>query len=482
MPASLRLLAADRPRAVLAVVCALYAVAPVVLVGPHFWFGWDESVYISQVSRYRPALLFTAPRARGMPLLVAPVAELTSSTAALRVYLAVLSAIGLYLAFRPWLRLLPGYTVPLAAVLFVTLWVSIFYGFEAMPNLYVAIGALAAAGHFLRARQEPERRRHLVWLAAWLAFTALMRPTDSLYLVIPLAVAAVTMRDISLRNRGVLLAVLIGGVAIGWAEWAVEAFVSYGGLAARIHAASAEVAPGLHAALGLQARTLAGSIACNPCTQPVVWSATAWWFAVPPAAALGIASAIRRRAAAVILLPTLCGLALLAEYTLTVDYAAPRYLLPTYALLSLACAEGFTFIYRVLTRSWSRRLWLAAASAAVVVQLASQLWILERHVMPPQTAGRQQALALSQAIRQHGVRQPCNVVGHLSATIPFGAYCSDVPTIGHPSLVMAKTRTADVAVVTSRRVAGRFYSTWPVYRLHGGHLRHSWYLYVRLRQ
>ncbi len=482
MPASLRLLAADRPRAVLAVVCALYAVAPLVFVGPHFWFGWDESVYISQVSRYRPALLFTAPRARGITVLLAPVAELTSSTVALRVYLAVLSAVGLYLAFRPWLRLLPGYTVPLASVLFVTLWVSIFYGFEAMPNLYVAIGALAAVGYFLRARQEPERRRHLVWLAAWLAFTALMRPTDSLYLVIPLAIAAVTMRDISRRNRGVFLAVLIGGVAVGWSEWVVEAFVSYGGLAARIHAANAEAAPSLHAALGLEARVLAGPIYCQRCTHPIVWWATAWWFAVPPAAALGIASAIRRRAATVILLPTLCGLALLAEYTLTIDYAAPRYLLPTYALLSLACAEGVTFIYRVLARSWSRWLWVAAVGAIVVVQLVSQLWILERHVMPAQTAGRQQYLALSQAIRQHGVRQPCDVIGHISATIPFGAFCNDVPTIGQPSLVMAKTRTADVAVVTTGHVAGRFYSKWPVYRLQGGHLRHNWYLYVRLRQ
>ena len=47
---------------------------------------------------------------------------------------------------------------------------------------------------------------------------------------------------------------------------------------------------------------------------------------------------------------------------------------------------------------------------------------------------------------------------------------------------MAKTRTADVAVVTTGHVAGRFYSKWPVYHLQGGHLRHNWYLYVRLRQ
>jgi hypothetical protein len=62
--------------------------------------------------------------------------------------------------------------------------------------------------------------------------------------------------------------------------------------------------------------------------------------------------------------------------------------------------------------------------------------------MPAQTAGRQQYLALSQAIRQHGVRQPCDVIGHIAATISFGAYGNDVPAISQPSLVMAKTRTS----------------------------------------
>ena len=48
----------------------------------------------------------------------------------------------------------------------------------------------------------------------------------------------------------------------------------------------------------------------------------------------------------------------------------------------------------------------------------------------------EQYLALSQAIRQHGVQQSCDVIGHIAATISFGAYCNDVPTIGQPSLVI----------------------------------------------
>ena len=39
---------------------------------------------------------------------------------------------------------------PIAAALFFILWTSIFDGFEAMLNLYVAIGAVASAAYFLR--------------------------------------------------------------------------------------------------------------------------------------------------------------------------------------------------------------------------------------------------------------------------------------------------------------------------------------------
>jgi hypothetical protein len=100
--------------------------------------------------------------------------------------------------------------------------------------------------------------------------------------------------------------------------------------------------------------------------------------------------------------------------------------------------------------------------------------------MPAQTAGRQQYLALSQAIRQHGVRQPCDVIGHIAATISFGAYGNDVPAISQPSLVMR--RPARRRRGGHDRVRGRpLLQHRPVYRLQRGHLRHSWYFYVRLR-
>jgi hypothetical protein len=370
---------------------------------------------------------------------------------------------------------------PLAASLFSTLWTGIFYGFEAMPNLYVAIGAVASAGYFLRICREPQRPVYLVWLALWLAFTALMRPSDSLYLVAALLVGAAAMRGVSLRRRGMVSGVIIAAVAVGWSEWIVEAFVSYGGLVRRLQAASAENTAGLHMALGLEARALAGPTLCRPCIQPVVWPATAWWFAVPPLVALGIAAAVSRRQAALAVVPTCAGLALLAEYTVTISYAAPRFLLPAYALASIPAAQGLLWVAGLPARWWWRTLWLTAVAAMLAVQLVSQLAILDRYVVPAQRAIRLQYISVAQAVREQGLQSPCVLVGHTAAPIAFSAGCTDVPTIADAPQLMKAARKFDVGVLTTRRVTGAFYSGWPSYRLRAAHLRHRWYLYVHLR-
>src|SRR5216683_1301236 len=48
----------------------------------HQGFSWDEVVYVSQISQHTPSMPWAAERARGMPLLVAPVTLLTASPAA----------------------------------------------------------------------------------------------------------------------------------------------------------------------------------------------------------------------------------------------------------------------------------------------------------------------------------------------------------------------------------------------------------------
>jgi hypothetical protein len=102
----------------LVAVGAAFTAAELLFVSPRMGLSWDESVYVSQVSGHAPAAWFDPARARGVPLLVAPVAALTSSVVALRVYLSLACGLGLTLALWTWRRLRPAWVLGLAGVLF----------------------------------------------------------------------------------------------------------------------------------------------------------------------------------------------------------------------------------------------------------------------------------------------------------------------------------------------------------------------------
>src|SRR6266478_3424469 len=134
----------------LVAVGAAFTTAELLFVSPRMGLSWDESVYVSQVSGHVPAAWFDPARARGVPLLVAPAAALTSSVVALRVYLSLACGLGLTLALWTWRRLRPAWVLGLAGVLFGGLWVAQYYGPQAMPDMWPALGGLAAVGCFLR--------------------------------------------------------------------------------------------------------------------------------------------------------------------------------------------------------------------------------------------------------------------------------------------------------------------------------------------
>ncbi|MEV4443683.1 hypothetical protein AB0K09_32785, partial [Streptomyces sp. NPDC049577] len=158
------------PAPALLAVALAYAVLQTCYAVAHMDLGWDETVYLSQVDPRNPAAFFSAPRSRGVSFLVAPVIALTSSTTALRLVLVALSSAALYAAFAVWEPLAGRARTALAALLFTTLWITVLSGPEIMPNLWVALAAVAAAGWFLRARSgTPGRRRALVGLTATLA-------------------------------------------------------------------------------------------------------------------------------------------------------------------------------------------------------------------------------------------------------------------------------------------------------------------------
>ncbi|WP_323187172.1 hypothetical protein [Streptomyces sp. NBC_00063] len=179
-----------------------FVLAQLLLVIPGTGLGWDEIVYVSQVEPGTPTAYFSAPRARGVSWLAAPAAALAGSAAhpaVLRTYLALLSGLGLLIALRAWRGLLPPAVLGCAGLLFARLWITLYYGPRAMPNLWCALGALAATGWFLRAvappcRGTPAGHRALLLAGAAVAFVTAMRPGDGAWLTLPLTAAALLIR------------------------------------------------------------------------------------------------------------------------------------------------------------------------------------------------------------------------------------------------------------------------------------------------
>ncbi|MET9319394.1 hypothetical protein ABZX75_04230 [Streptomyces sp. NPDC003038] len=446
----------------------MYVVAQLLIVMPGSGLGWDETVYVSQVSPDAPAAFFSAPRARGITFLVAPVVALTSSVEALRIYLALLSGAGLLLSLWVWRRLVPTAVLAVAGALFAGLWVTVLYGPQAMPNLWVAYGALIAVGCFLRAARDRSDRGALAGLGAGMALAALMRPTDALWLAVPLVAAVLWVRP---WRRPALLLVLAAGAAVGSAEWVVEAYVRYGGLLPRLRRAS-EIQGhlGWNLAFDDHVRALQGRTLCRPCNVPLQHPiASVWWFALPLLAAGGVLAAARRRLLAPVLVATLAGLSLAVPYLLLIGYAAPRFLLPTYALLALPTA---LCLIRLATAARRRPVFAAALALGMCAHLTVQYLVLDGAT----DRGRANHAAFARLVadlRRQGLRPPCVVSGEEAVRIAFRAGCSSRQVGGHdgsitPAALAASARARPVAILVRGNAPPPPYARgWRTHVLHG---------------
>jgi hypothetical protein len=399
---------------------AAFTAAELLFVSPRMGLSWDEVVYVSQVSGHAPAAWFDPARARGVPLLVAPVAALTGSVAALRVYLSVVSGFGLTLALWAWRRLRPAWVLGLAGVVFGGLWVAQYYGPQAMPDMWSALGGLAAVGCFL-CWARSGGSWPLGGLGASVAFVALVRPGDAVYLAAPLAVASVAV-----WRRWRAVAVIAAGLLAGGAEWVAEAYARFGGIGARLRAAGAEQGGfGLHFALPDELRALNGPTLCRPCTVGVRYPGLdLWWFLLPVLVALAILAA--RHAGgpwlASVILPVACGLCVAAQYLFMIDYAAPRFLLPAYALLAVPAADGLAFLVTGAAPRL-RPAMTAVLAGLLAVQLVAQHLVLHHEVGGTVTFHHDYT-RIATALAAHDVRPPCLVQGVQYIPIAFDAGCA----------------------------------------------------------
>nr|WSY49486.1 hypothetical protein OG999_04525 [Streptomyces sp. NBC_00886] len=448
----------------LAAVAGAFTLAQLVLVRPGTGLGWDETVYVSQVSSHAPAAFFSAPRSRGISLLVAPIASWSSSTTLLRVFLAVLSGLALFLALRVWRGLFPVRVLALAGALFASLWVTLLYGPQVMPNYWVAVGALAAAGCFLRAWADRADRAALWGLAVSASLMAWMRPTDSVWVTLPLLFLVVAVRHWR------LLAALLAGLASGAAEWVIEAYVSYGGLTQRLHVASAvEGGLGWHVAVVDQLRSLGGRALCRPCTGEMPNPAVdVWWLVLPVLAVVGLVVAVRARRTAATLVPLACAATAAFPYLFMIGYAAPRFLLPAYALVAIPVADGLVHLVTRPSGAW-RRVAVTMLAVGLAGHLAVQLAVLERTVDRTNVQHRDWSRTAAE-LHHLGVRKPCLLTGRDAIPVGFYAGCASASTQGHNANITRTTleRTArrmpvaDITPVGSHPPA--YARDWPAHR------------------
>ncbi|WP_338895382.1 hypothetical protein WBG99_06420 [Streptomyces sp. TG1A-60] len=411
-----------------AAVAGAFTLAQLLLVPPGMGLGWDETVYVSQVSPQAPAAFFSAPRARGVPLLVAPIAAWSSSTVLLRVYLAVLSGLGLYLALRVWRGLFPVRVLALGGALFASLWMTLFYGPQAMPNHWVAFGALGCAGCFLRVRNDPSDRAALWGAGAGTALMAWMRPTDAVWVTLPLFALLVGARR---WRRPRLLVAMAAGLGTGAGAWVVEAYAQYGGLAQRLADASRiQGGLGWNIAVDDQLRSLVGRTLCRPCTGDLPNPAViAWWFVLPVLAALALAVALRAGRATATSVLLVCATTAAVPYLFLIGYAAPRFMLPAYALLALPVADALLDLVTGPGGAW-RPVVGAVVVLGLVGHLAVQFVVLTRTV-ERSTASHRNWDRTAAELRRLGVRPPCLLTGDFSIPIAYYAGCASAHTHGN---------------------------------------------------
>lgn len=323
----------------LLVVGAGYFAAQFLLMPLQRPVGWDEAVYLSQVSPRVDATHFDVWHSRGITLLVAPVMTLGGSVPDVRLFLMLLSAAVMTLVFTLWIPVV-GLAAPIGAYLFSFTWLSLYGGSVVMPNLWAAMLGVGVAACLVR-RLQGETMPYVLLGVAMLCAMALFRPTEATVLACVLGLYALHVRRTSWR----LVLGLSLGLALGWLPWIVEMSARFGGLWEALSAANSRG----HLRVGpVTDHLLAYLRSTHGSADPDVGLPMAgllWWGLLVVVAAIGL----RRRSDAprsIALLCSVAALALALEYIVLVSFVASRFLLPAYAFAALAAAIGLRSLFR----------------------------------------------------------------------------------------------------------------------------------------
>jgi hypothetical protein len=183
---------------------------------------------------------------------------------------------------------------------------------------------------------------------------------------------------------------LAAGVALGWLPWLVEMSVRFGGPAEAVRRAqdAAHVGTTSVGSRIVQHLALSNGPVLGPLEDPhVAIGGVVWWVALLGLTALGLAWSRRTPAFRPLLAATIAGLGLAAEYLVLIEGTAPRFLLPTYALLSLPAASALVDVFRRLR---GRAVRVAFVAVAALPWLVWQVGTADR--LDAQTNGPRESL------------------------------------------------------------------------------------------
>jgi hypothetical protein len=452
----------DRPHAALIAVSAAYCLLVLLRTPQSMTLTFDEVVYASQLSADAHAVGWSPHRARGMPLLLGPVVMVTHSVVALRVYVTLGSAVLMYLAFLPWLALFTRagsrfrYVPAVAAGCFGTLWVTELFATMAYPNLWLAFLLVAGAGYFARASLDPTPAwRPAVGVFAAFAVASLIRPTDASFAAVPLLLTPLVVRG---WRRPEPAVAVVGGLLVGWASWAGDAFARFGGPVERLRTMAESTGSGLANALPANLDAVDGPrLLCRPASDcaGIDPAAAAWWVLLPVLVAAGLAVAARTGWFGAGALATTSAVAFAVPYLLLLDYTSPRFLLAAYGLLAVPVAGLLVWLTGLGARPM-RTVVTAAVVGVLLLHVAVQQEVLEtvRGRMEKTYGGYARLAEFLQ--EEQGVRPPCLVWGEGALPLSYPLKCRSETVSDGPApdqddpVIAAALARGDTVVVRIR--------------------------------
>jgi hypothetical protein len=299
--------------------------------------GWDESIYLSQVTPEAEAMFLPAFRARGITYLVAPVTVAGGSVEHVRLFLMVVSSLAVAMTFALTIPLI-GMAAPIAGVLLSSSWLFVFNGSAVLPNLWAAILGVAMIA-FAARRLAGGRTRDLVLAAASLAAMAIIRPTEAVVVFVAIGLCLLLWWRASWR-----LTVALGiGLLLGLLPWFVEISIRFAGPLRGLRSAHTEHHFSLADAGGNLAAYLASTDGRPAADVPV--PGVLWWSAVLVLTIVAIVRSSGSRRA-IVLLGTVGAVVLTVEYVAFVSAVSSRFLLPAYAFSAIPAALGLVSLLR----------------------------------------------------------------------------------------------------------------------------------------